>query len=61
MLPRLVIRPLTDEEVEQYRRPFAEPGEGRRPTLTIPHHSAWHHDILGSLGSSNSTDPGKES
>ena len=36
MLPRLVIRPLTAEEMEQYRRPFAEPGEGRRPTLTIP-------------------------
>jgi haloalkane dehalogenase len=36
MLPRTVIRPLTDEEMEQYRRPFAEPGEGRRPTLTIP-------------------------
>ncbi len=36
MLPRLVLRPLTDEEMEQYRRPFAEPGEGRRPTLTIP-------------------------
>jgi haloalkane dehalogenase len=36
MLPRAVLRPLTDEEMEQYRRPFAEPGEGRRPTLTIP-------------------------
>jgi haloalkane dehalogenase len=36
MLPRMVIRNLTDEEMEQYRRPFAEPGEGRRPTLSIP-------------------------
>ncbi len=36
MLPRMVLRPLTEEEMEQYRRPFAEPGEGRRPTLTIP-------------------------
>lgn len=36
MLPRLVLRSLSDEELEQYRRPFAEPGEGRRPTLTIP-------------------------
>ena len=36
MLPRSVLRPLTAEEMEQYRRPFAEPGEGRRPTLSIP-------------------------
>jgi haloalkane dehalogenase len=36
MLPRMVLRPLTAEEMEQYRRPFAEPGEGRRPTLSIP-------------------------
>lgn len=36
MLPRSVMRPLTYEEMEQYRRPFAEPGEGRRPTLSIP-------------------------
>jgi haloalkane dehalogenase len=35
MLPRMVLRPLTEEEMEQYRRPFAEPGEGRRPTLSI--------------------------
>ena len=26
----------TDEEMAVYRRPFAEPGEGRRPTLTWP-------------------------
>src|SRR5262249_46006207 len=24
------------EEMAEYRRPFAEPGEGRRPTLTWP-------------------------
>jgi haloalkane dehalogenase len=36
MLPQMVLRPLTEEEMEQYRRPFAEPGEGRRPMLTIP-------------------------
>ncbi len=36
MLPRGMIRSLTTEEMEQYRRPFAEPGEGRRPILTIP-------------------------
>ena len=36
MLPRTVLRSLTAEEMAQYRRPFAEPGEGRRPTLTWP-------------------------
>ena len=27
---------LTDEEMNEYRRPFVEPGEARRPTLTWP-------------------------
>jgi haloalkane dehalogenase len=36
MLPRSVLRRLTAEEMTEYRRPFAEPGEGRRPTLSIP-------------------------
>jgi haloalkane dehalogenase len=31
-----VLRTLTAEEMAEYRRPFAEPGEGRRPTLTWP-------------------------
>lgn len=31
-----VLRPLSVEEMAEYRRPFAEPGEGRRPTLTWP-------------------------
>lgn len=35
-LPAGIIRKLTDEEMNEYRRPFAEPGEGRRPTLTWP-------------------------
>jgi len=35
-LPTAVLRPLSVEEMAQYRRPFAEPGEGRRPTLTWP-------------------------
>ena len=34
ILPKAVVRPLSDEEMAAYRRPFAEPGEGRRPTLT---------------------------
>ena len=36
ILPGAVLRPLTDAELTEYRRPFAEPGEGRRPTLTWP-------------------------
>lgn len=36
MMPRTIIRTLSDEEMEHYRRPFAEAGEGRRPTLTWP-------------------------
>src|SRR6266404_4179537 len=31
-----LLRKLSDEEMAEYRRPFAEPGEGRRPTLTWP-------------------------
>jgi haloalkane dehalogenase len=35
-LPGGMLRTLSDEEMEDYRRPFREPGEGRRPTLTWP-------------------------
>ena len=31
-----ILRTLSAAEMAQYRRPFAEPGEGRRPTLTWP-------------------------
>ena len=31
-----VIRTLTEAEMTEYRRPFAEAGESRRPTLTWP-------------------------
>jgi len=34
VLPKAVLRPLSGEEMAEYRRPFAQPGEGRRPTLT---------------------------
>ena len=34
VLPHRVLRHLTDAEMEAYRRPYREPGEGRRPTLT---------------------------
>jgi haloalkane dehalogenase len=36
VLPGSVLRGLTDAEMAVYRRPFAEPGEARRPTLTWP-------------------------
>lgn len=36
ILPASILRDLESEEMEEYRRPFAEPGEGRRPTLTWP-------------------------
>ena len=36
VLPGSVLRGLTDEEMTVYRRPFAKPGEDRRPTLTWP-------------------------
>ena len=36
ILPKAILRKLSDEEMAEYRRPFAEPGEGRRPTLTWP-------------------------
>ncbi|HMM13694.1 MAG TPA: haloalkane dehalogenase [Parvibaculum sp.] len=36
VLPGSVIRKLADEEMEVYRRPFLEPGEDRRPTLSWP-------------------------
>lgn len=39
VLPRSTLRTLTEEEMEHYRRPFAEPGEARRPTL------AWARQI----------------
>ena len=36
VLPGSVLRDLTHEEMEVYRRPFKNPGEDRRPTLTWP-------------------------
>ena len=36
VLPGSVLRTLTDEEMDVYRRPYLEPGEDRRPTLTWP-------------------------
>jgi haloalkane dehalogenase len=36
ILPGSMLRTLSDEEMAEYRRPFLEPGERRRPTLTWP-------------------------
>ena len=36
ILPNAILRKLSHEKMAEYRRPFAEPGEGRRPTLTWP-------------------------
>jgi haloalkane dehalogenase len=36
LLPQRTLRTLTATEMDAYRRPFREPGEGRRPTLTWP-------------------------
>jgi haloalkane dehalogenase len=36
VLPGSILRRLSEEEMAEYRRPFLEPGERRRPTLTWP-------------------------
>ena len=36
MLPGAVLRQLTAAELDEYRRPFRDPGEARRPMLTWP-------------------------
>ena len=36
LLPGAILRDLSEEEMNEYRLPFKEPGESRRPTLTWP-------------------------
>lgn len=36
IMPTGIIRNLTDKEMNEWRRPFANPGEDRRPTFTFP-------------------------
>ena len=36
MLPGSILRDLSDAEMAEYRRPFTQAGEARRPTLTWP-------------------------
>lgn len=35
-VPGSILRRVTEEEMAEYRRPFLEPGEARRPTLSWP-------------------------
>ncbi len=56
VLPASVLRDLRDEEMAVYRRPYLEPGESRRPTLTWPRQipidgePADVHDIVTAYG-----------
>jgi len=36
ILPKSILRKLSEDEMNEYRRPFLATGEGRRPTLTWP-------------------------
>ena len=36
VLPGSILREMSEEEMSVYRRPYVEPGESRRPTLTWP-------------------------
>jgi len=36
VLPASVLDPLSAADMDEYRRPYLQPGEGRRPTLTWP-------------------------
>jgi len=36
LLPHEVLRALSETEIAEYRRPYLQPGESRRPTLTWP-------------------------
>ncbi len=56
VLPTSIARKLSDEEMDAYRKPFANPGEDRRPTLTWPREipiegePADVHEIVDSYG-----------
>lgn len=56
MLPAGVLRKLSDAEMAVYRRPYLNPGESRRPTLSFPreipiaHEPRDVHDIIEAYG-----------
>ena len=52
ILPSAVLRELTDEEMNVYRKPYLEPGESRRLTLTWPRElpiNGEPEDVVGSV------------
>ena len=54
VLPGSIRRELSEQEMAEYRRPFSEPGEGRRPTLTWPREipvEGEPADVTGIVGS----------
>jgi haloalkane dehalogenase len=57
ILPASILRDLTDDEMAEYRRPFVNEGEDRRPTLTWPRQIPIAgepedvHEIVASYGS----------
>ena len=54
VLPGSIKRELSEQEMAEYRRPFSEPGEGRRPTLTWPREipiEGEPADVTGIVGS----------
>ena len=46
-LPNTILRQLTEEEMAHYRRPFLEPGEGRRPMLSWARQLPFEGDPAG--------------
>jgi len=52
ILPKAIVRKISDEEMAEYRRPFREPGEGRRPTLPIDGEPAAYYSAYGAMSPS---------
>jgi haloalkane dehalogenase len=63
VLPGSIMRELSADEMAVYRRPFANPGEDRRPTLTWPRQIPIDgepedvHDIVAAYGAWLATSP----
>ena len=56
VLPAMVMRTLPPEVWDEYRRPYREPGEGRRPCLTWPREipvEGEPSDVLGVIEANN--------
>ncbi len=56
VLPAMVVRDLPDQVWDEYRRPYVNPGEDRRPTLTWPREIPVHGepaDVLGVIEENN--------